>query len=93
MVTQTSSACVQLIEKAGAKVSAVVNFIEKPNGARKQFAGRGRAVLGTSGLEPDTPKTCKLAVNELLKERLDPPGIMYALSYEAHRSLSSVQHE
>jgi len=90
---KTRSACIQLVEKTRAKVSAVVNVIEKSYGAPKQVGGRGMAILGVSGFEPETPKTCKLAINELLTERLDPPRIVDGVSYEPHRSLSFVQHE
>jgi hypothetical protein len=79
------------VEKAGAKVSAVVNVIEKSYGGPMQVGVRGMAILGISGFTPESDRTCKLAVNELLMQRLDPPRIIDGVSYEPHRSLSSLQ--
>ena len=88
---KTRNACIQLVEKAGAKVSAVVNVIEKSYGAQTQVGVRGMAILGISGFQPETANTCKLAINELLMERLNPPRIIDGVSYEPHRSLSLFQ--
>jgi len=90
---KTRNACIQLVEKAGAKVSAVVNVIEKLYGAQREVGVRGMAILGLSGFKPETAATCKLTINELLMERLDPPRIVDGVRYESHRSLSSVQHQ
>jgi adenine/guanine phosphoribosyltransferase-like PRPP-binding protein len=88
---RTRNACIQLVEKTGAKVSAVVNVIEKSYGAQSDARAKGMAILGIRGFEPETSKTCKLAVDELLMERLDPPRIVDGVSYESNRSLSSLQ--
>ena len=88
---KTRNACIQLVEKTGAKVSAVVNVIEKLYGEPMRVGVRGMAILGISGFQPETANTCKLAINELLMQRLDPPKIIDGVSYEPHRSLSSLQ--
>ena len=88
---RTRNACIQLVEKTGAKVSAVVNVIEKSYGTQNDFQINGMAILGIRGFEPETAKRCKLKINELLTERLDPPRIVHGVSYEPNRSLSSLQ--
>ena len=90
---KTRNACIQLVEKTGAKVCAIVNVIEKSYGAPEQLGVRGMAILGVSGFKPETSTTCKLEINELLTEHLDPPKIIDGVSYEPHRSLSSLQPE
>jgi len=88
---KTRNACIQLVGKTGAKVSAVVNVIEKSYETQNDVRVNGMAILGIRGFEPETAKTCKLAINELLMERLDPPRIVNGVSYEPNRSLSSLQ--
>jgi adenine/guanine phosphoribosyltransferase-like PRPP-binding protein len=88
---KTRNACIQLVKKVGAKVSAVVNVIEKSYGAQSDVRVKGMAILGIRGFEPETSKTCKLIIDELLMERLDPPRIVDGVSYEPSRSLSSLQ--
>lgn len=87
----TRNACIQLVEKTGAKVSAVVNVIEKSYGPTRQVGVKTMAILGIKGFKPDSAFTCKLEINELLAERLDPPRIIDGVNYEPHRSLSSLQ--
>jgi len=87
---KTRNACVQLVEKTGARVSAIVNVIEKSYGAPTQVGVPGMSILGISGFKPDSATTCKLAINELLMERLDPPRVIEGVRYESQRSLSSV---
>jgi adenine/guanine phosphoribosyltransferase-like PRPP-binding protein len=86
----TRTACVQLIEKIGAKVSAIVNVIEKSYGAPSTSGLNGMAILRIKGFEPETTTTCKLTIDELLTERLDPPMIVRGVSYEPNRSLSTL---
>ena len=89
----TRAACIQLIEKAGARVSAIVNVIEKSYGASRQIDVKAMAILGISGFKPDTAYTCALTVDELLTERLNPPRIIDGVSYEPHRSLRALQSQ
>jgi len=88
----TRGACVQLIEKTGAKVSAIVNVIEKSYGGSSSEV-KGKAILGLGGFEPETATSCKLIVDELLMERLDPPKLIHNVSYEPNRSLSALSRE
>ncbi len=88
---QTRNACIQLVQKTGATVSAVVNVIEKSYEARREVGTKGMAILGIKGFEPETATTCKLSINELLTERLDPPRIVAGVNYQPNRSLSSLQ--
>ena len=87
---RTRSACIQLIEKAGANVSAIVNMIEKSYGATRDVGVRGIAILGVRGYEQETETTCKLTIDELLTEKLDPPRIVRGVSYEPNRSLAAL---
>jgi adenine/guanine phosphoribosyltransferase-like PRPP-binding protein len=87
---KTRNACIQLVEKTGAKISAVINVIEKLYGAPRQVGVKAMAILGISGFQPETARTCKLTIKELLMERLDPPRIIDGVSYEPNRSLSSL---
>jgi hypothetical protein len=82
----------QLIEKAGAKVSAIVNVIEKNYGEPRDIPVNSRAILGISGLERETETTCKIKINELLMERLETPRVVNGVRYEPKRSLSSVRN-
>ena len=88
---KTRNACIQLVEKAGAKVSAVVNVIEKSYGAETDIREREMSILRIRAFEPETSASCKLTVDELLTERLDPPRIVHGVSYEANRSLSTLR--
>ena len=88
---RTRNACVQLVEKMGAKVSAIVNVIEKSYGEPSSVKLASKAVLGITGFEPETDSTCKLSINELLMERLDSPRIVHGVRYEPNRSLSTLQ--
>jgi adenine/guanine phosphoribosyltransferase-like PRPP-binding protein len=88
---RTRNACVQLIEKQGAKVSAIVNVIEKAYGEERNVTVNSKAVLGIAGFEPETATTCKLRINELLLERLESPRIVSGVKYEPKRSLSTVR--
>jgi adenine/guanine phosphoribosyltransferase-like PRPP-binding protein len=88
---RTRNACIQLVEKTGAKVSVIVNVVEKAYGTPAQVGVRTMALLGISGFEPETATTCKLTINELLMERLDPPRVIDGVYYEPNRSLSSLR--
>jgi len=88
---RTRNACIQLVEKMGAEVSAIVNVIEKSYGEPSSVKLASRAVLGITGFEPETGSTCKLSINELLMERLDSPRIVHGVGYEPNRSLSTLQ--
>jgi len=88
---RTRNACVQLVEKTGGKVSAIVNVIEKSYGEPKSVAVNSKAVLGILGFEPETDRTCNLLINELLLERLESPKVVQGVSYEPNRSLSTLR--
>lgn len=88
---RTRNACIQLVEKTGAKASFIVNVIEKSYGAPRDLGVKGMAILGIRGFEPETAATCSLIIDELLTERLDPPRIVSGVSYEPNRSLSISQ--
>ncbi len=90
---RTRTACVQLIEKVGAKVSAIVNVVEKSYGETRNLTVDSKAILGISGFEPETEKTCRLKINELLMERLDTPRIVSGVKYEPNRSLSTLRSQ
>jgi hypothetical protein len=79
------------VEKIGAKVSSIVNVIEKSYGARSNVGVEGMAILGIRGFEPEAATACSLTIDELLAERLDPPRIVHGVSYESNRSLSTLQ--
>jgi adenine/guanine phosphoribosyltransferase-like PRPP-binding protein len=87
---KTRNACIQLVEKIGAKVSAIVNVIEKSYGVPANVAVDHMAILGIRGFEPETSTTCKLVIDEFLTERLDTPKIVQGVSYEPNRSLSTL---
>ncbi len=88
---RTRKAVVQLVEKAGARVSAIVNVVEKAYGEPRSVAVNARAILGISGFEPASQKTCNLTINELLMERLESPRIVHGVAYEPRRALSSIR--
>jgi adenine/guanine phosphoribosyltransferase-like PRPP-binding protein len=87
---KTRNACVQLIEKTGAKVSSIVNVVEKKYGGRSDLAIDSKAILGITGFEPETDKTCRLKIDELLMERLNSPRIVTGVRFEPKRSLSTL---
>ena len=88
---RTRNACIQLVEKAGAKVSAIVNVIEKSYGKPRDVGVKAMTILGIRGFEQETETTCTLTIDELLTKRLDPPSIVRGVSYESNRSLSALQ--
>ncbi len=90
---RTRNACIQLVEKLGAKVSAIVNVVEKSYGEPRNVVIDSKAVLGITGFEPETNSTCKLSINELLMERLGSPRIVQGVRYEPSRSLSTLQSQ
>jgi adenine/guanine phosphoribosyltransferase-like PRPP-binding protein len=90
---RTRNACIQLVEKMGAKVSAIVNVVEKSYGAPRTVTIDSKAVLGITGFEPETDSTCRLSINELLMERLASPRIIQGVRYEPNRSLSTLQDQ
>jgi len=90
---RTRNACIQLVEKSGAKVSAVVNVVEKSYGGSRNVKMDSKAVLGIAGFEPETNSTCKISINELLMERLGSPRIVRGVKYEPNRSLSTLQSQ
>ena len=90
---RTRNACIQLVEKVGAKVSAIVNVIEKTYGAPRTVSVVSRAILGVVGFEPTTTKTCELQVNELLMEKLSSPMLVKGVRYEPTRFLSSLRSQ
>jgi adenine/guanine phosphoribosyltransferase-like PRPP-binding protein len=90
---RTRNACIQLIEKIGARVSAIVNVVEKSYGEQRNVTVDSKAILGIIGFEPETDKTCCLKINELLMERLQSPRIISGVKYEPKRSLSTLRSQ
>lgn len=90
---RTRNACIQLIEKVDARVSAIVNVVEKAYGEQRNVTVNSRAILGITGFQPETDKTCSLRVNELLMERLEMPRVVKGVRYEPQRSLSSLHNQ
>ncbi len=88
---RTRNACIQLIEKAGAKVSAIVNVVEKSYGESRNVTVNSKAILGITGFEPETDKTCRLKIDELLMEKLESPRMVSGVKYEPNRSLSTLR--
>ena len=88
---RTRNACLQLIEKQGAKVSAIVNVVEKAYGEQRSVTVNSKAILGITGFEPETDKTCRLKINELLLERLETPRIVGGVKFEPKRFLSTLR--
>ncbi len=88
---RTRNACIQLIEKIGAKVSAIVNVVEKSYGEERTMTVDSRAILGISGFEPETDRACRLKINELLMEKLPSPRIVSGVTFEPKRSLSAIR--
>jgi len=86
---RTRKACVQLIESLGAKVSGIVNIIEKSYG-EPDVPVESRAILGIEGFKPETNSTCSLILNQLLMKRLDTPRTIHGVQYEPKRSLSTL---
>lgn len=90
---RTRNACIQLIEKVGAKVSAIVNVIEKSYGEPRSLTVNSKAILGITGFEPETDKTCRLKIDELLLEYLKTPRIVGGVNYAPKRSLSTLREQ
>jgi len=90
---RTRNACIQLIEKVDAKVSAIVNVVEKSYGEQRNVTVNSRAILGIAGFESESDKSCRLKINELLLERLRTPRIVDGVNYAPERSLSSLRNQ
>jgi adenine/guanine phosphoribosyltransferase-like PRPP-binding protein len=90
---RTRNACIQLIEKVGARVSAIVNVVEKSYGEPRNLTVNSRAIVGITGFEPETDKTCRLKINELLLEPLKAPRIVGGVNYAPERSLSTLREQ
>lgn len=88
---RTRKAVVQLVEKAGAKVSSIVNVIEKFYGEPRETVAHARSILGISGFQPEGEKSCSLMITELFMERLESPKTLHGVRYEPGRSLSTVR--
>ena len=86
---RTRRACVQLIESLGAKVSGIVNIIEKSYG-EPDVPVESRAILGIEGFKPEDDRTCSLILNQLLMKRLETPRTIHGVHYEPKRSLSTL---
>jgi len=87
---RTRKACVELIESLGAKVSGIVNIIEKSYGD-SDVPVKSRAILGIQGFRPETDSMCSLILNQLLMKRLETPRTIHGVHYEPKRSLSTLQ--
>jgi len=90
---RTRNACIQLIGKVGAKVSAIVNVVEKSYGEPRSLTLNSKAILGITGFEPETDKTCRLSIDELLLEHLKTPRIVGGVNYAPKRSLSTLREQ
>jgi adenine/guanine phosphoribosyltransferase-like PRPP-binding protein len=88
---RTRKAVVQLVEKTGAKVSSIVNVIEKFYGESRDVDVNARAILGIAGFQPESQSTCSITVTELFMDRLGLPRVISGVKYEPGRSLSSVR--
>ena len=86
---RTRNACIQLIESVGAKVSGIVNIIEKSYG-EPNIPVESRAILGVEGFKPETDATCTLIINQLLMKRLETSITIQGVHYEPKRSLSTL---
>jgi adenine/guanine phosphoribosyltransferase-like PRPP-binding protein len=90
---RTRAACIQLVEKIGARVSAIVNVVEKAYGEPRGVTIDSKAILRITGFEPESNSTCKLTISELLMEKLQPPRIVSGVRYEPSRSLSALHQK
>ena len=88
---RTRKAVVQLVEKTGAKVSSIVNVIEKFYGESRDVDVNARAILGIAGFQPESQSTCSITVTELFMDRLGSLRTIRGVKYEPGRSLSSVR--
>ena len=86
---RTRKACIQLVESLGAKVSGIVNIIEKSYG-EPDVPVESRAILGVEGFKPESDSSCSLVLNQLLMKRLDTPITIHGVHYEPKRSLSTL---
>jgi orotate phosphoribosyltransferase len=90
---RTRTACAQLVEKVGAKVSAIVNVVEKSYGEASHIQVDSKAILRITGFQPETERSCKLTITELLMERLQIPRIVSGVRFEPKRSLSTLHEQ
>lgn len=90
---RTRNACIQLIEKVGAKASAIVNVVEKAYGEPRNLPVNSKAILAITGFEPETDKTCRLKIDELLLEHLKTPRMVGGVNYAPKRSLSTLRDQ
>lgn len=90
---RTRTACVQLVEKVGAKISAIVNVVEKSYGEIDHIQVDSKAILRITGFQPETEHTCKLTITELLMERLQTPRTVSGVRFEPTRSLSTLREQ
>jgi adenine/guanine phosphoribosyltransferase-like PRPP-binding protein len=87
---KTRKAVVQLVEKTGARISSIVNVIEKFYGEPRDTVANARAILGIGGFQPKGQRECSVTITELFMERLKSPKIVDGIRYEPGRSLSSI---
>jgi adenine/guanine phosphoribosyltransferase-like PRPP-binding protein len=87
---KTRKAVVQLVEKTGAKISSIVNVIEKFYGEPRETVANARAILGIGGFQPKSQRKCNVTITELFLERLKTPKTVDGIRYEPGRSLSSI---
>jgi adenine/guanine phosphoribosyltransferase-like PRPP-binding protein len=87
---RTRRAIVQLVEKTGARISSIVNVIEKFYGEPRDRVANAQAILGMGGFQPEGPRECSITITELFMERLESPKVVHGVRYEPERSLSSV---
>ncbi len=85
----TRLAIVELVEKAGAKVTGIVNIVEKFYAKdRREDIPNLKAVIGIDGYEPTGERTCRLFLRELFTEKCEPPQIVEGVAYDPERSLN-----
>jgi adenine/guanine phosphoribosyltransferase-like PRPP-binding protein len=87
---KTRKAVVQLVEKTGARISSIVNVIEKFYGGPREMVANARAILGIGEFQPKGQKDCSVTITELFMERLESPKTVNGVRYEPGRSLSSI---
>ena len=87
---KTRKAVVQLVEKTGARISSIVNVIEKFYGEPRDTVANARAILGIGGFQPKGQRECSVTITELFMEPLKSPKTVDGIRYEPGRSLSSV---
>jgi len=88
---RTRRAVAQLVEKTGAKITSIVNVIEKFYGESRETVPNARAILGIGGFQPEDEKRCSIEITELFMEGLGSPKTLRGVRYDSSRALSSIR--